>query len=90
MCWTEFSADFRKCEHRHANSESLEQSPAYQHPEYKYRVFQKTALQWYSKCCCVESVTKTFTLKGVHRSTVPTWRPSLVGEVIANFYGYRV
>jgi hypothetical protein len=34
----------------------------------------KTALQWYSKCYCVESVTKTFTLKGVqtiiHRSAL--------------------
>jgi hypothetical protein len=31
----------------------------------------KIALQWYSKCYCVASVTKTFTLKGVqtiHRS----------------------
>jgi hypothetical protein len=25
----------------------------------------KRALQWYSKCYCVASVTKTFTLKGV-------------------------
>jgi hypothetical protein len=25
----------------------------------------KRVLQWYSKCCCVFSVTKTFTLKGV-------------------------
>jgi hypothetical protein len=24
----------------------------------------KRALQWYSKCCCVASVTKTFTLQG--------------------------
>jgi hypothetical protein len=32
----------------------------------------KRALQWYSKCYCVASVTKTFTFKGVqaiHRST---------------------
>jgi hypothetical protein len=26
----------------------------------------KRALQWYSKCYCVASVTRTFTLKGVH------------------------
>jgi hypothetical protein len=25
----------------------------------------KEALQWYSQCCCMASVTKTFTLKGV-------------------------
>jgi hypothetical protein len=39
----------------------------------KYRVFKKRALQWYSKCYCVASVTKTFTLKGIqinHRSTL--------------------
>jgi hypothetical protein len=28
--------------------------------------FKKRALEWYSKCYCVASVTKTFTPKGVH------------------------
>jgi hypothetical protein len=34
----------------------------------------KIALQWYSKCCCVASVTKTFTLEGVQtiRRSTPT------------------
>jgi hypothetical protein len=31
------------------------------------RDVSKRALQWYSKCYCVASVTKTFTLKGVSR-----------------------
>jgi hypothetical protein len=30
-----------------------------------YRLFHKVLPQWYSKCYCVASVTKTFTLKGV-------------------------
>jgi hypothetical protein len=37
----------------------------------------KRVLQLYSKCCCVASVTKTFTLKGVqiiHRSTPYHWK----------------
>jgi hypothetical protein len=36
----------------------------------------KRALEWYSKCCCVVGVTKTFTLKGVqtlHRSKCEWW-----------------
>jgi hypothetical protein len=32
----------------------------------------KRALQWYSKCYCVASLTKTFTLKGVH-SILECW-----------------
>jgi hypothetical protein len=38
---------------------------------HKLRDNSKRALQWYSKCYCVASITKTFTLKGVqtmHRS----------------------
>jgi hypothetical protein len=38
----------------------------------KYRVFKKRALQLYSKCYCVMSVTKTFTLKVVERWIVCT------------------
>jgi hypothetical protein len=36
----------------------------------------KRALQWYSKCYCVASVTKTFTLKGVQ--TIPRSTPLAV------------
>jgi hypothetical protein len=35
-----------------------------------YRMFQKIALRWYSKCYSVASVTKMFTLTGVQTPIV--------------------
>jgi hypothetical protein len=42
----------------------------------------KRVLQWYSKCCCVASVTKTFILKGIqitHRSS--PWTVTNPGKI---------
>jgi hypothetical protein len=43
----------------------------------------KRALQWYSECRCVASVTKTFTLKGVQSIHLPT---SPMMDIIAKFF----
>jgi hypothetical protein len=61
---------------RHRDNTPITKGAFLYSPFLGYTGVSKRTLQWHSKCCCVASVTKMFTIKGVqttHRSRRNTW-----------------